>query len=367
MTERVKKEPLMHISKRADLVWWKGWIIRAVAIVAALLVCALVIVWLTGYNPIKVYAEMIRGNFGTKRKIWILLQRLAMLLCISLAVTPAFKMKFWNLGAQGQVLMGALAATACMFYSKSSLPSWALILVMFLAAVISGMIWAFIPAIFKANWNTNETLFTLMMNYIAIQSVKYAVAVWVPNGSGKLPILNPSTHAGWLPDLFGQEYVVNILIVALVTILMAIYLKYTKQGYEISVVGGSENTARYVGISVKRVILRTLLISGALCGLAGFLLVSGTNHSLTESIEEGMGFTAIMVSWLAKFSPITMVFTSFLIVFLQRGASAIATTFQLNESVADILTGIILFFIIGCEFFIRYKVNFRKKNKEGDK
>ena len=120
MTERVKKEPLMHISKRADLVWWKGWIIRAVAIVAALLVCALVIVWLTGYNPIKVYAEMIRGNFGTKRKIWILLQRLAMLLCISLAVTPAFKMKFWNLGAQGQVLMGALAATACMFYSKSS-------------------------------------------------------------------------------------------------------------------------------------------------------------------------------------------------------------------------------------------------------
>ena len=109
------KEPLIHITKRASIVWWKSWLIRAVAIIASLVVSAFVIVLLTKYNPLQVYAEMFEGNFGSSRKIWVLLQNLAMLLCISLAVTPAFKMKFWNLGAEGQVLVGGLASAACMF------------------------------------------------------------------------------------------------------------------------------------------------------------------------------------------------------------------------------------------------------------
>ena len=146
---------------------------------------------------------------------------------------------------------------------------------------------------------------------------------------------------------------------------MFIYLKYSKQGYEISVVGESENTAKYIGINVKRVILRTMGLSGALCGVAGFLLVAGTNHTITTTTAGGMGFTAIMVSWLGKFNAGIMVVTSFIIVFLQRGAGEIATKFNLNQSVADILTGIILFFIIGCEFFVNYKINLRKSQKEG--
>ena len=167
-----------------------------------------------------------------------------------------------------------------------------------------------------------------------------------------------------MPDLFGKKYLFNILIVAVLTVIMFVYLKFSKQGYEISVVGESENTARYIGINVKKVIIRTMIISGAVCGLAGFLLVSGTNHTISKELAGGMGFTAIMVSWLAKFNPIVMVITSFLIVFLQRGASEIATAFRLNESVADILTGIIIFFIIGCEFFINYQINRRSKQKE---
>ena len=147
---------------------------------------------------------------------------------------------------------------------------------------------------------------------------------------------------------------------------MYIYLNYSKHGYEIAVVGESERTARYVGMKVKRVIIRTMALSGALCGIAGLLLVGGINHTITTTIAGGQGFTAVMVSWLAKFNPITMVFTSFLIVFLERGASEISTAFGLNQSFSDILTGIILFFIIGCEFFIQYKISFIKREAKED-
>lgn len=348
------------------MVWWKAWLIRGGAILASLVVCALIIVLLTKQNPLEVYASMFKGSFGTKRKVWILLQNMAILLCISLAVTPAFKMRFWNLGAEGQVLIGGLASAACMFYIGDRLPNLLLILIMFVASVLGGIIWGVIPAYFKAKWNTNESLFTLMMNYIAIQLVSFAIMVWVPSGSSVMGVINSSTSAGWIPDLFGKKYLFNILVVAAVTALMFVYLKYSKHGYELSVVGESENTARYIGINVKKVIIRTMVLSGAVCGLAGFLLVSGTNHTISKTLAGGNGFTAIMVSWLAKFNPILMILTSFLIVFLQRGAGEIATNFRLNESVADILTGVIIFFIIGCEFFINYEIkSTRAKHKEG--
>ncbi|MDO4380461.1 MAG: ABC transporter permease [Clostridia bacterium] len=359
------REPLFHVAKRNSMVWWKAWLIRGIAIIASLIVCALIIVLLTKQNPFEVYASMFNGSFGSKRKVWILLQNMAILLCISLAVTPAFKMHFWNLGAEGQVLIGALASVACMFYIGDRLPNALLIVIMFVSSLVGGIIWGIIPAYFKAKWNTNESLFTLMMNYIAIQLVSFAIMVWVPSGSSVMGIVNANSKAGWIPDIFGQKYLFNILVVVAVTVLMFVYLKYSKHGYELSVVGESENTARYIGIDVKKVIIRTMVLSGAVCGLAGFLLVSGTNHTISKSLAGGNGFTAIMVSWLAKFNPILMIVTSFLIVFLQRGAGEIATNFRLNESVADILTGVIIFFIIGCEFFINYEIkSTRSKNKE---
>ena len=201
-------------------------------------------------------------------------------------------------------------------------------------------------------------------DFVSPRLVSFFIMLWVPSGSSVMGVINQISGSGWMPDLFGKKYLFNILIVAILTVVMFIYLKYSKQGYEISVVGESENTARYIGINVKKVIIRTMIISGAVCGLAGFLLVSGTNHTISKELAGGMGFTAIMVSWLAKFNPIVMVVTSFLIVFLQRGAGEIATSFRLNESVADILTGIIIFFIIGCEFFINYQINKRSKRKE---
>ena len=323
------REPLFHIVKRDTLPWYQAWGIRAIAIVLALLLCALITTLCTHLNPLKVFGTMFSGAFGSPRKIWILGQNLAILLCISLAVTPAFKMRFWNIG------------------------------------IAAGAVWGVIPAIFKAKWNTNETLFTLMMNYVATQLVAYFIIVWEsPKGSGKVGIINQSTEAGWLPQIGGYKYLLTILVVAVLTVLVYIYLNYSKHGYEISVVGESERTARYVGIKVGKVIVRTMLLSGALCGIAGVLLVSGTDHTITTTIAGGQGFTAVMVSWLAKFNPISMILTSFLLVFLDRGAGEISTVFGLNQSFADILSGIIIFFIIGCEFFITYRLSFRKPAKK---
>ena len=359
---------LFHIVKRGALPWYQAWGIRAAAIVLALLFCALVTSLTTGENPLQVYSTMIYGAVGTPRKIWILGQNIALLLCVSLAVTPAFRMRFWNIGGEGQVLAGALAAAACMICLSGKLPNGALIAVMAVSSIAAGAIWGLIPAIFKAKWNTNETLFTLMMNYVATQLVAYFVIIWEsPKGSGKVGIINQATELGWLPQIGNYKYLLNIIIVAVLTVGMYIYLNYSKHGYEIAVVGESERTARYVGIKVEKVIVRTMLLSGAICGIAGLLLVGGTDHTISTTIAGGRGFTAVMVSWLAKFNPIYMILTSFLLVFLERGAGEIATVFKLNESFSDIISGIILFFIIGSEFFINYRIMHRSAGKNAEK
>ncbi|MBR5559320.1 MAG: ABC transporter permease [Oscillospiraceae bacterium] len=361
------KQPLFHIVKRGEMPWYFSWGIRAAAIVLALVCCGLISTIVTSENPIQIFVTIFDGSFGSSRKFMVLLQNTAMLLCIALALTPAFKMRFWNIGGEGQALAGALASAACMILMKNQ-PNLVVLPCMVLTSIVAGALWGLVPAFFKARFGTNETLFTLMMNYVATQLVAYFSVVWEnPKGSGNIGVINPNTMVGWFPEILGNKYALNILIVAVVTVAMYIYLNYTKHGYEISVVGESERTARYVGIKVEKIIIRTMLISGAICGLAGLLLVGGTNHTLNSAIVDGRGFTAVMVSWLGKFNPIWMILTSFLLVFLGRGAGEIATDFGLNSSFGDILTGIILFFIIGCEFFINYKLSLTKTSKKEEK
>ena len=361
----MNKQSLFHIAKRDALPWYQSMLIRGGAILLALIVCALVTTLLTGENPISVYSTIFYGAFGTARKTWVTFQNLAVLLGISLAVTPAFKMRFWNIGAEGQVLIGCLATAACMICLGGKVPNALLIVIMLVASIAAGSLWGFLPAFFKAHWNTNETLFTLMMNYIATQLAAFFIIIWeVPKGAGKIGIINQSTEAGWLPVIGGKQYLLTILVVAILTGAMYIYLTYSKHGYEIAVVGESQRTASYAGIKVSRVIVRTMVLSGAVCGLMGLLLTAGNDHTLTTTIVGGRGFTAVMVSWLAKFNPLVMIFTSLLLVVLSRGASEISSVFMLNHSFSDILTGIILFFIIGSEFFLTYKVSLRKAKKE---
>ena len=360
-TQKKVREPLFHIVKQHTNGWKKPLIVRSCAVLIALIVCSAIIMIFTKRNPLEVFQALITGAIGTNGNgIMDLLQKAAILLCISLAVTPAFKMKFWNIGAEGQVLMGGLASAACMILLRGKVSNGVLIALIFVTGVLAGIIWAIIPAFFKAQWGANETLFTLMMNYCAMQIVSFFVVKWEnPINSGKVGIINlrgEHRGAGWLPDIFGQKYILNIIIVVLVMALMYFYLKYSKQGFEISVVGESENTARYVGINVKKVIIRTMAISGAICGLAGVLLVAGTHHTIAANTAGGNGFTAVMVSWLAKFNPFIMGGVAFFIAFLEKGAGGVATNTGLNASLADIIIGILLFFIIGCEFFLNYKV-----------
>lgn len=355
----------MHISKRDTISLSKAWSIRAIAILLALIVDGIIIYAIVKMNPLKVYVSLASGAFGTSKRMWFTIRDCMILTCIAIGLAPAFKMRFWNVGAEGQMLVGGIATAFWMINFAGKMNIVMLFLCMAISAIVAGGIWGLIPGFFKAKWNTNETLFTLMMNYIATQLAAYYIIVWeVPKGAGKIGIINQNTNAGWLPQIAGKQYLLTILVVAVMTVLTYIYLKYSKHGYEIAVVGESQRTASYAGIKVERVIIRTMVLSGAMCGLMGLLLTAGTDHTLTTTIVGGRGFTAVMVSWMAKFNPIMMIFTSLLLVVLSRGASEISSVFGLNHSFADILTGIILFFIIGSEFFINYKVSLRKAGKK---
>ena len=362
-----KREPLFHLIKRAGISPVRAVLIRIIAILLSLVVCAVLIIAITGLNPLEVYSYIISGAVGNTRRIWVTIRDSMLLLITAVALAPAFKMRFWNTGAEGQVLAGALATAALMIYGGNSIPAWALFPMMFVTSAACGAIWGAIPAFFKAFWNTNETLFTLMMNYVAMQLVNYCIVFWEnPKGSNTVGTVNRSTKGGWLPSLFGSDYGWIVVIVLAFTVLMFIYLKYSKQGYEIAVVGESENTARYAGITVPKVIIRTMAISGAICGIAGMLIVAGASHTISTSTAGGRGFTAIVVAWMAKFNTFVMILVSVFLVFMQNGAGEVASKLNLNENFSEIITGIILFFIIGCEFFINYRIKFRGR-KEASK
>ncbi len=359
------KEPLVHMTKREDMSLVMKMAVRIIAILLSLLVCAIFIYGIVKMNPVQVYEGIIDGAVGTERRMWITIRDAMILLCVAVAVTPAFRMRFWNIGAEGQILLGCIASAALMIYAGESLPLPLLLLLMFVCSFLAGMIWGIIPAVFKAIWNTNETLFTLMLNYVAMQLVTFCIVFWEnPKGSNTVGIINAASRAGWLPPLFGLDYGWNLVIVLGLTAFVYIYMKRTKHGYELTVVGESVNTAKYVGINVPKVIIRTVGLSGGIAGIAGFLLVSGSSHTISTSTAGGRGFTAIIVSWLAKFNVWVMAVIAFLLVFMEKGSSQIATQFGLNENASDVIVGIILFFVIGCEFFINYKLEFRGRHQE---
>ena len=342
-----------HVVKRSTIPLWKSLLFRVIAVLAAVLLCSLLSVFMIDANPLKFVGTMFEGAFGTSARIWVFAKNTAILLCIALAITPAFKMRFWNIGAEGQTLIGALAAVAVVIYCPA-LPEWLLLVLMFVAALLVGAIWGGLPALFKAYWGTNETLVTLMMNYVSSGLVAYFLLLWTPSGSSVLGRLD----RGHLP-VIGHENLLLIVLVVLLTVGVYVYQKYTKHGYEITVVGESSNTAQYIGINVKKVIIRTMLLSGAVCGFAGFLIVGALDHSVAVTSVGGMGFTAIMVSWLAKFNPLIMMGTSAFITFLDRGAAQVTTTFNIDSSFPSMVIGIVLFFVIGCEFFIGYQLKLK--------
>lgn len=352
MTNSKVREPLFHITKRDNISTKKSILIRVIAVFFSLLLLCVVCAIVGGEGIDVVLGALFDGNFGSERKIWIMLQDTALLLGVSLALIPAFKMKFWNLGGNGQILISCLMAVVCMKFFGGKIPDWSVWIIMAVLCILAGAVWALIPAVFKALFNTNESLFTLMLNYVAQFLVGYFVVTWSTSGSN---VLTPFEQ-GNLPVL-GNQYVLTVIVIAISTVVMSIYLSKSKQGYELSVVGESQNTAKYVGINVKKVIIRTMAISGAMCGIVGLLLAGAIEHTMSESIAKNMGFTAIMATWLGHCNPIMVILTSFLITFLNRGMVSVRMDLNLtSDAISNVCIALAYFIIIASEFFITYKI-----------
>ena len=361
----------LHVVKNDSMPKWRAWLIRFAALVLALLFCGLFIYVVGGLSLGEAFYYMWKGTFGDptnvlsmKIKLWDTGIYAAKLLCIAAALAPAFKMKFWNIGAEGQVVIGGMATALVMRNLAGYVPNAVLYILMFVFALAAGGLWGVIPAVCKAKWGTNETLFTLMMNYVAIQIMAYFFNLW-RGAASSLDVINRDTKIGYLPTIFGNGYTLNIIVFVLIAILMFFYMRKTKQGYEIAVVGESPNTARYAGINVKKVIIRTMIISGAICGLVGGMTVAGQTHNIAlESIAGGYGFTAIIVCWLAKFNTLAMIPISLLILFLEKGTAQLGNTYTAFATGAgDVMIGLVLFFIIASEFFINYKIMINREKE----
>lgn len=355
------KEPLFHIAKAPVMPAYKNIIIKVAAVLTGLILSALICAAVSGNNPFDFFVYMFKGAFGSERKINVFFRDMAILLCVALALLPAFKMKFWNLGGNGQIMVSCIASISCIKFLGGVWPDWLVITAMIVSGIAAGAVWAVIPALFKAFFKTNESLFTLMMNYIAVGLAGYFITRFADGGSGTIkPVSGPV-----LPDIGGEPYLLSIIVVAVITVFMFVYFKFGKHGYEVAVVGESENTARYVGINVKKVLIRTMALSGAVCGIVGVLLVGSINHTITVNSANNMGFTAIMVAWLGKLDPLIIIVSSFFITFIDKGMSSVNTGFGLtNSATSNIVLGLIYFFIIGCEFFISYVIKVRGKKKE---
>ena len=361
--EKSVREPLFHVAKRTEVTVRRQILARVIATLIGIIVTCLICLIVYGCDPITVLVEVWKGNFGTERSRWLLLRDTALLLGVGLALIPSFKMKFWNLGGNGQILIGGLVTIACMRSLGGRYPDGVVWLIMLLSAVICGAVWAVIPAIFKAFFKTNESLFTLMMNYIAAGLVVFAIKEWSGSkGSGSLATIKTAN----LPKLGGNDYLLIIIIVAVVCALMFAYMKYSKHGYEVAVVAESENTARYIGINVKKTIIRTLILSGALCGLIGFLLAGAKDHTINADAAKNMGFTAIIAVWLAKMNPLGTIASSFGIIFITNGIKNLQTTVGVTDnSVSNMIVGIMYFCLIGCEFFVYYALKLKTKKQHG--
>ena len=317
----------IRIIKRSDMPKRQEIIIRIAAVLMSIVFAGLILV-IFGLNPLKIFATIIKGSLGTEIRIQQTIIRAIPLTITALGIIVAFKMKFWNIGAEGQITMGAFGATWVALNLPETLPMPVMLLLMMIAAMLCGGIWAFIPAMFKAKMGTNETIFTLMMNYIAIKFVTYLqYGPWMDPNAGGFPKIAKFPANAVLPSVFGVN--IGWIIMLLFVVFVHIFMNYTKKGYEIAVVGESNNTARYAGINVGRVFRRTMFLSGALCGLVGMLQFAGSDFTITEGTAGGVGFTAITVAWLAKMNPAGMLVVSVFIAMLERGANAIQTQFKI--------------------------------------
>lgn len=353
---------MLKIVSKSEISPLKENLLRVLAVVIAFL-CAAIIMYFMGYNPLEVYKQIVFGSVGQLARFQRTVGKAIPLLVLSLGTAVAFKMKFWNIGAEGQFYLGAFGASLVAF-NAGDLPPYILIPLMFVSAFVFGGLYALIPAYLKVKFTTSETLVTLMLNYIAIAFIDFLQnGPWKdPGAQGAAKIANYPDSA-ILPKVFGIN--IGWIIALVLVVIVYILLNKTKLGYEISVLGESETTAKYAGMNVTKITILTILISGGLCGLAGVIQSSSAaSISLSSQLSAGLGFTAVITTWLAKLSPPVTIITSFMFAMLIQGGSTLQIALNISPAMSSILQGIIIFFVLGSEFFLRYRIVYKKKAKK---
>lgn len=362
------KKPFIHISRRSDVSKKTTIIVKVVTILSALLMCGLVSTIVAPGSFLDFYIYIYEGTLFSFNTLLATIWNAGLLLLIAAAITPAFKMKFWNIGAEGQFIMGALMSTTIVF-AVGDLTNWLTVLLALIFGTLGGGIYALLVGLLKVKLNTNETLLTLMFNYIALYLLAFLKKTdyYRQLGVGAFIDFRALPKNSWIATLGSGIFTIDISIFFAIglVIFMFFYINYTKQGYEINVIGDSLNTAKYAGMNVKWIVLRTVFMSGALVGLAGALQVTGTasNHMLSTGITGGVGWTGIIIAWLARLNPIGILIASLLMGLLENGSSVAESSMGISSSSAAVIQGLILFTVLAMDFFIRYKVIFRKKVK----
>ncbi len=354
MKKKKMKTPLFRIVKN-DKIKISRTILICIVIFMMMIIAVSGLVLAMHFSPLKVAKTIIWGAFGKEFLIRETIKNAIPLVVISIGLSLAFKMKFWNIGGEGQVLIGGIACTFISFIMDDSVPQGIVLVLMAITSIVVAGIYGIIPALFKAKFNTNETILTLMLNYVAIQ-----IVILLQNSkswqdpTNSFPKIRMLSFSHRLPMVLGV-HIGWILTIAIV-ILYYIYMNRTKHGFEVKIVGDSENTAKYAGINKTKIMVRTMFLSAALCGIAGYFQVAGADGTLSESTSGGMGFTAIMIAWMSEMNPIGIVAMSILIAVLNRGADNLQTVFLIPSSFADIMIGIMLLFMLVGKFLTKYKV-----------
>lgn len=367
-TERAWLPFRLEVEPRLDTPRWLSPLITAGAILAALLIGAVVLA-LAGGNPLAVYLHIASAAFGDPGVLSDTLVKATPLILVGLACSLAFRMKLWNIGAEGQFYMGALGASAVVLSGvvPDSTPSVVIIPLMLIAGMSCGALWGFIPGWLKARLSVNEIITTLMLNYIAVALVNFFVfAVW---SEGGFQLTRVFPRPAWLPRL--SDLATDIpdfrgltthlgLVFALIAAGIVWYILYRSLwGYEIRLTGDNPRAAQYAGIDITRNTVLVMAVSGALAGLAGMAEITGVVHRLQSSISPGYGFTGIIIAWLAKLNPLVVIPVSILF-----GGLILAGREIQPAGVPRLIQGIILFMLIASEVLMRYSVRIVRTGAE---
>lgn len=346
---------MWHIERKTDN---KHPVLQRILYSLIAIIVAGLVIAACGYNPVTMYTQMVKGSFNNSTAVEATFEKMIPLLIMALGVAVCFKMKFMNIGTEGQFYMGATAATWVALFSPEMLV-WVKLILMFLLAFLAGGLWCFIAAALKSRWGVSETLVTLMLNYVAIKLVSYLQYVKWKDGSFGQPKIANYPKALQFPSLFGVN--IGWIIAIIVLIVVYLLLKKSKFGYEISVIGDSEETARYAGMKTKRNLLIASLIGGGICGLAGLIQAAGVEHTMNASMTNGMGYSAIVIAYMANMNPFSILVVSFLFSILYKGSAYIKIALQIPSATADIVQGVILLFVLASEFFANFRFVRTKK------